>query len=171
MQQIDAVYVFSTVGGVSLLFVLYIISSYNSAVRLVNIISEAHANIGVVRTKKKQLITKLIELASSYGRSEMDTMKSISSLFSASAGSEQATVAKLANLRMSFPDIRANQLYEEVLGELSIIECELAKSKERYNTVVRTFNTNLTTFPSNLILSCLGFKSVNYWDNETGDSL
>lgn len=153
------------IGLASILIVgfIYVISLYNKAVRLRNIIPENRSNIEILRKKKEYLITKMVAIVDSYGLHEKGITEKVSFYFGRGEQSKgQPIVERLAYLRMAFPELKADGLYSQLLTELSDVETDIANRREEFNTSVRAYNTVLTLFPANVILRFLGFKPKDF---------
>lgn len=143
------------------LVVAYAINLFNEAQRLTLMVPEISSNIAVLQKKRADLISKLISIVESYGVHESSINTRISGDVS---GSEQSPcsrgiVERLASLRMAFPELKADSLYEMLMQELAQVETDLAKRREHYNAIVRAYNVVITQFPGNLLLAPFGFQS------------
>ena len=139
----------------------YVVSIYNSVQRLIQIIPEAASNIAVLRKKRTDLIAKLISIVDSYDLHESGIDVRVSSDFGGSTTSEKSggLVERLASLRMAFPELKADGLYEKLMQELAQVESDIAERREQYNSTVRAYNVAISQFPSNLLLSPFGYQS------------
>lgn len=153
------------IGLVSILIIglIYVISIYNKAIRLKNIIPENRSNIEILRKKKEYLITKMVAIVDSYGLHEKGTTENVSFYFGSGGPSKgQPIVDRLAYLRMAFPELKADRLYNQLLTELADVETDIANRREEFNASVRAYNTVLTLFPANIFLRLLGFKPKDF---------
>lgn len=151
------------VGVIIFAVLVYIISLYNKAVRFGNIIPENRSNIEVLRKKKEHLISKMLAIVDSYGLHEKGIMNNASDKF----GEGQSTtgnrlVERLSYLRMAFPELKADSLYNQLLTELANVETDIASRREEFNVSVRAYNTTLTLFPANIFLKLLGFRPKDF---------
>ncbi|VVN70820.1 LemA family protein [Pseudomonas fluorescens] len=137
----------------------YLVSLYNRVIRLSNIIPENRSNIEVLRKKKEYLITRMVAIIDSYGLHEKGITEKVSLDFGRGESSRgQPMVDRLAYLRMAFPELKADSLYNQLLSELAEVETDIASRREDFNTSVRAYNTVVTLFPANIILRPFGFK-------------
>lgn len=147
-------------GVVLVVLVVFCIGIYNKVQHLLNIIPEAISNISVLQKKRTDLISKLISIVDSYGIHESGITTKVSSDFGRgdNSSSGRRMVERLSSLRMSFPELKADSLYEALMDELSQVEDGIADRREQYNAVVRAYNTTLSQFPNNVLMSPFGFK-------------
>ena len=141
-------------------FGAFYIGVYNNAQRILNLIPEVASNIQVLTRKRTDLISKLIAIVDSYGLHERGVDTTVAREFGGSTnpGSLGGVVQRLASLRMSFQELRADGLYASLMQELALVESDIAKKRERYNATVRSFNTLISQFPINLLLLPFGYQ-------------
>lgn len=150
------------IGALLLLGVFaYCIGTYNAVQRMSNIIPEVWSNISVLVTKRTDLISKLTAIVDSYGLHESGVNIKVSSELggSTSTGQNQGVVQRLASLRMAFPELKADSLYENLMVQLTQVESDIANRREQYNSTIRAYNTALSQFPDNLVLLPFRFES------------
>ena len=66
----------------------------------------------------------------------------------------------------AYPDLKANQGFQQLQGELVDTEDKIQASRRFYNGSVRDFNIKLQVFPSNVFASMLGFKARDFFEVE-----
>jgi LemA protein len=148
-----------------LISIVYAISIYNEAQRLFNIIPEAESNISVLITKRNDLISKLITIVDSYDLHESSISENVASEFGG-GGDTKAVVQRLASLRMAFPELKSNTLYNVLMDELANVETEITSRREKFNISVRLYNTLISQFPANILLSPFSFQTVSYLSDD-----
>ena len=67
-------------------------------------------------------------------------------------------------LAESYPDLKANENFKELSGQLTKVEEDIANSRKYYNGVVRTFNDKVLMFPSNIVASMFGYKEKEMFE-------
>lgn len=145
-------------------FAFFYIGVYNTAQRFLNLIPEVASNIQVLTRKRTDLVSKLISIVESYGLHERGVDVSIAREFGGSANpvTSASVVQRLASLRVSFPQLKADGLYASLMQELAQVESDIAKKRERYNAAVRAFNTLISQFPINLLLLPFGYQAKHF---------
>ena len=58
----------------------------------------------------------------------------------------------------NYPDLKANQNFADLQGNLKETENKISFSRQFYNDAVTMYNTKLEVFPSSLVGSMFGFK-------------
>ncbi|WP_294465398.1 LemA family protein [uncultured Anaerofustis sp.] len=152
------------------LLVVYLITCYNSFVKLNNKIKEAYATMDVYLKKRYDLIPNLVETVKGYAKHEQGTLEKVIQArnMAMNAGSVDekvegenilsGTLKSLFALSESYPDLKANENFVSLQADLNRMEEEIASSRKYYNAIVNTFNTKTEVFPSNLIANMFGFS-------------
>lgn len=154
----------------------FVVGLYNSLVRLKVLVDEAWSGIDVQLKRRYDLIPNLVETVKGYAKHEKESLENITKLrTSAMNATNLEEKGKLENqlsgalktlfaVAENYPDLKANQNFLQLQGELSKIEEEIQGSRRYYNGAVRDFNTKLQVFPTNLIAGMLGFKARDFFE-------
>jgi len=151
------------VGLVVILFVVgifaYLITIYNSLVRLKNDIDKAWANIDVLLKQRHDELPKLIETCKGYMQYEQKTFQLITEARTAymRAGSvtEKAqadnmisgALKSLFAVSENYPDLKANNNFMQLQKRISELEEKIADRREFFNDDVNTYNIRIQQFP------------------------
>jgi LemA protein len=162
--------------GVILLIVIWVISLYNSLVRLRNRRQNAFADIDVQLRQRHDLVPQLVETVKGYAAHEKDLLLKITEARSAAIGAktiddkivaEQQLTSALQGLKVqveAYPDLKANQNFLQLQEELSDIENKLAAARRFFNGATTEYNNAVESFPGNLIAKNFGFKREIFFD-------
>ena len=145
-------------------------SIYNNLVKLRNNRENAFANIDVQLKQRHDLIPQLVATVKGYATHEKETLQRVTDARAAAMGAatindkiqaENTLSSALAGLKVSlesYPDLKANQNFLQLQGEISDIENKLAASRRFFNSTTRELNNAVQTFPSNILAGMFGFK-------------
>ena len=64
----------------------------------------------------------------------------------------------------AYPDLKANENFLQLQGEISDIENKLAAVRRYFNSSTRELNNAVETFPSNLIAGMFNFKKEEMFE-------
>jgi LemA protein len=174
------------VGGIVLL-ALFAIGEYNGLVTLRNRYKNAFSQIDVQLKRRHDLIPNLVETAKGYIKHERETLEAViaarNSAYSAGAqaaanpGDPQAMKAlsgaesglsgalgRLFAVAEAYPDLKANQNFQELQTALTALETEIQNARRYYNAVVRDFNTKIQSVPDVFVARMAGFKERDYFE-------
>ena len=160
--------------GMIVLFVLCFIVGlcivcYNNLVKLRNNRENAFANIDVQLKQRHDLIPQLVATVKGYAAHEKETLAMVTNARAAAMGAtsindkiaaENALSAALAGLRVSleaYPELKANQNFLQLQGEIADVENKLAATRRFFNSTTKELNNAVQTFPSNLLAGIFGF--------------
>ena len=155
---------------------LFVMGAYNNMQSQAQGIREAHSNTIVSMQKRVDLANKLVDIASSYGEHEKLTQITVAQNESVQAAMNTSqevdgTVNRILSMARAYPDLKANQTYQNLMGQLESIENDLQQKRQVYNSQVRSYNTSCTSIPIVFVASYLGFKTAPYFDVANADSL
>lgn len=148
---------------------LILIGLYNNLVRMRNNRENAFANIDVQLKQRYDLIPQLVSTVKGYAAHEKETLQRVTDARAAAMGAgtindkiaaDNALSTALSGLRVqleAYPDLKANQNFLQLQGEISDIENKLAASRRFFNSTTRELNNAVQTFPANIIAGMFGF--------------
>lgn len=61
----------------------------------------------------------------------------------------------------AYPELKANENYKQLMNELAMTENQIAQYRNNYNEQVRSYNKMVRSFPNNIILSILGYETID----------
>ncbi len=158
--------------------VLWLISIYNSLIRLKNRVDEAWSDIDVQLKRRYDLIPNLVETVKGYASHEKELFTKVTEARSRAmqAGSlhDKAeaenmlsnTLKSLFAVAENYPQLRASENFAKLQDELSDTENKIQAARRFYNGMVRDFNTKIQVFPNNIIAGTLGFKNREFFEIE-----
>src|SRR5882757_2257685 len=164
--------------GLIVLFVLWIIMIYNGLVALRQRVNQSFSDIDVQTKQRHDLIPNLVETVKGYAAHERGTLEAVvqarNAAVTAQAGGVAAQAAaenvlsgalrQLFALSEAYPDLKANQNFQQLQAELSDIENKIAAARRFFNNAVQEYNTGIQQFPAVLIAGTLGFTQRTFFD-------
>ncbi len=161
--------------GVLLVIAVYAVTLYNGLVQLKHNVTKAWANIDVLLKQRHDELPKLVETCKQYMKFEQDTLARViearSKVFSAREAQNvpalgqaetglRAALGSLFALAEDYPDLKANQNFQQLQTRISSLENAIADRREFYNESVNVNNVRVEQFPDTLIASIFGFKAA-----------
>lgn len=172
--------------GVAVIFLLLIglVILYNNLVAKKQMVDNGWADIDVQLKRRSDLIPNLVEVVKGYASHERTVLDEViqrrNEVNSAdgSAGDRDAKesaisqgLTRLFALAESYPDLKANEQFLQLQGELSDTEAKIAYARRFFNGAVRELNTAIQTFPAVLIAGPFGFHQREFFEIEQVDRL
>ena len=170
-------------GAVCLVLVIllfWVIGIYNRLVRQRNQVQASWAQIDVQLKRRTDLIPNLVETVKGYAAHEKGTLDAViqarnGALAAANADpaaraqAENAvtqTLGRLFALAEAYPNLKANENFAALQGELTNTEDRIAYSRQFYNSAVQTYNNATQTIPTNIIAGMMNFKTKEYFETQ-----
>jgi LemA protein len=162
--------------GVILIIVIWVTSLYNGLVRLRNRRQNAFADIDVQLRQRHDLVPQLVDTVKGYATHERELLTRITEARSAAINAqsiedkiatEKQLTSALQGLKIAveaYPDLKANQNFLQLQGELSDIENKLAAARRFFNGATMEYNNAVESFPGNMIARNFGFKREVMFD-------
>ena len=151
--------------AVIVILAIWIVSLYNSLVKLRNNRENAFADIDVQLKQRHDLIPQLVETVKGYASHEKETLERVINARKIMA--ENVLTSALAGLKITleaYPDLKANQNFLQLQEEISDLENKLAAVRRYFNSATKELNNAVETFSSNLIAGMFGFKKEVMFD-------
>jgi len=164
--------------GVIVLVLLYIVGIYNRLVRLRALVKEGFSGITVQLRRRADLIPNLVETVQGYATHEREVFEEVTAkrAEATAAGSVQATaqadaqmtglLGRLMAVAEAYPELKANQNFLDLQGQLATIETELQGARRYYNATVRDLNSTIQSFPPVVIARPMGFGEEPFYQDE-----
>lgn len=166
-----------TIIGLAILAValVYGITIYNALVQIKHNVSKAWANIDVLLKQRHDELPKLVETCKQYMKFEQDTLTRViearSKVFTAREAQNmpalgqaetgmRAALGSLFALAEAYPDLKANQTFQQLQTRISALENAIADRREFYNESVNINNVRIEQFPDLIVARLLGFKAA-----------
>lgn len=157
---------------------LFLISIYNSLVKLRNRVKNAWSQIDVQLKRRHDLIPNLIETVKGYMTHERDTLENITKARSQAVAAESVgekakaegeltrSLGKFNLVVENYPDLKANQNFLSLQEELTSTENKISFSRQNYNDQVLFYNNKIQMFPSNIVAGMFKFNVEEFFEIE-----
>ncbi len=164
--------------SLAVILIIWVISMYNSLVRLRNQVKNAWSQIDVQLKRRYDLIPNLIETVKGYMKHERETLEAVTRMRAQAMGATGvADKAKAENMLSSalgqfkvavenYPDLKANKNFLALQEELTSTENKISFARQNYNDQVLFFNNKTEMFPSNILAGMFGFSKEVFFEIE-----
>ena len=163
-----------------LLFIIIIVSlfakTYNKLVDGREKVKNQWSQIDVQLRRRFDLIPNLVETVKGYAAHEKETLENVTMWRSRVSSAQTTEEAIDANAGLSgalgrllvtmekYPDLKANQNFLKLQGELTEIENKISFARQFYNDAVQKYNVYVKRFPSNIVASMFKFKEEKFFE-------
>ncbi|MEH6466156.1 MAG: LemA family protein [Porticoccus sp.] len=158
--------------GLLILLAGYAITLYNNLVALKHRVVQAWSNIDVLLKQRHDELPKLVETCKQYMQYEQGTLEKVINARSMVSNAAQnqdlgalgvaetalrSGLGRLFALAEDYPELRANQSFQNLQSRISDLENSIADRRELYNDVVNLNNIRIEQVPDVFIANFFKF--------------
>lgn len=153
-----------------------VIGTYNGLATSREAVTSKAADIDTALQRRADLIPNLVNTVKGFTQHEDEVIEKITtarehlvnaqSLEEKSAANAELTsgLNALMVIVENYPDLKSSENFIALQDELSGTENRIATARHDYNEVVKTYNTKIQTFPSNIIAGMFNFEKAEYFE-------
>lgn len=156
-------------------FFVFLWINFNSFIVKKNQVKEDFSDIDIQLKRKMNLIEQLINIVKAYAKHEKEVFENVARVRSYLDKSTTITdIEKAENLLNAsmrsifaivenYPDLKANESYQNLMLNLKETEDRIAFYREEYNKSVKKYNNAIQVFPSHVAAKIFGFNEENFF--------
>lgn len=163
--------------GVIAVVLIAAVLMYNGLVRGRTLVNEGWSGIDAQLKRRADLIPNLVETVKGYAAHEKSTLDELTRLRAGAGGSDvaaraaneqqiTAAIGRLMAVAEAYPDLKANQNFQNLSEQLGGLENEIQLARRYYNGAVRNYNVSVQQFPGNLVAGTFGFAPATFFELE-----
>jgi LemA protein len=158
---------------------------YNTAVTLDQDVKESWGNVQTAYQRRNDLIVNLVKTVQGAAEYEKGTLeavmkaraeatktvidpKNITPEQLAKFNESQSALSRLLVTVENYPSLRANEGFLKLQDEITSTENQILTARTRFNESVKPYNSNIITFPRNIIAGWFGLKEKPYFEAVSG---
>ena len=163
--------------------------TYNTMVTQDEGVKTAWSQVENQYQRRMDLIPNLVNTVKGYATHEKETLEGVVSAraeatkttidpsnlneesmkkFQAAQGELSSALSRLMVVMERYPDLKANQNFLELQAQLEGTENRISVERKRFNETAQSYNTNIRTFPTNILAGMFGFQPKAYFSAESG---
>jgi LemA protein len=149
---------------------LWVVSDYNRLISLRNLVENAWAETDVQLKRRGDLVPNLVETVKGYATHERQTFENVMQARNAAMNADRpparaeaenaltSAIKSVFAIAEAYPELKANQGFLSLQGELTATEGYIAQCRSHYNDAVLAFNNALQVFPMNVVAGLFRFE-------------
>ena len=164
-------------------------SSYNDMVLRREAATAQLGNVENQYQRRMDLIPNLVNTVRGYASHEQNTLSEVvearaqatqtridvndaaaMARFAQAQGELSSALSRLMAISESYPDLKANQSFQELQSQLEGTENRIAVARQRFNEAASVYNAYIMKFPSNAIAGMFGFEKAALFQADEGAS-
>lgn len=166
------------IGVLIVLIVGWLFAAYNGLVRKRVQCENAWSQIDVQLKRRHDLIPNLVNTVKGYASHERETLEAVTQArqqaVDASGVADQAqaenmltgALRQLFALSESYPDLKANQNFQQLQEELVSTENKISYARQHFNDTVSRLNTAIQSVPTNIVAGMFNFEQREFFEVE-----
>ena len=167
--------------------VLWGIKVNNNMVTMEETVSKSWGNVENVYQRRADLIPNLVATVKGYAQHESSTLEAVVNARAAATqvkggdlSSEEiaayqkaqsevsSTLSRLLLVVENYPELKANENFLDLQAQLEGTENRIAVERQKFNETAQAYNTEIRTFPTNLIAGLFHFDKKGYFKAAEG---
>jgi len=174
LAAVGAIVVVAIIVAVSLMGI------YNGLVTKSQAIDAQWAQVETQYQRRFDLIPNLVNAVKGMMKQEQTVFQSIAdartkygaaqsvNAKAAAAGEVETSLGRLIAVMENYPELKSNQNVTGLMDELAGTENRISVERKRFNDLTRDYNTQIKTFPTNMLAGMFGFTEKQYFQSVTG---
>jgi len=167
--------------GIVVVAALWLIATYNGLVSLRQRCRQAFSDIDVQLKQRHDLVPNLVETVKGYATHEKGTLEAVikarnaavsaqgPAAQAAAEGALQGALRQIFALAEAYPDLKANQSFQQLQTELTDLENKIAAARRFFNNAAAEYNATRESFPAVLFAQSMGFGPQEFFNLEEGE--
>lgn len=155
---------------------IFLFSSYNGLVTTEEQVNTQWANVESKLQRRYDLIPNLVEAVRGSMQQEQEVFGNIADARARMAGATtqdeqiaaannmESALGRLLVVMENYPQLRSNENVQRLMDELAGTENRISVERDKYNEVVRTYNTKIRQIPTSIFAGMLGFSQRSYFE-------
>lgn len=160
--------------------VSYVWGSYNTFVIAKQDINNQWSNVKTEYQRRADLVNNLVEVTKGYAKFESETLIKVTEARSGKFGVSQdeemqnlnsldSAISRLLVVMEKYPELKSIEQYNKLSEELKNTENRIQIARTDYNSLIRSYNILVSTFPRTVVASWFGYKELKFFDNNKGN--
>jgi LemA protein len=113
-------------------------------------------------TQEQKVFLAIADARTKYGAAQTVNEKA------AAAGEVETALGRLLAIMENYPELKSSQNVTQLMDELAGTENRISVERRRFNELTRDYNTQVKTFPTNMLAGMFGFSERQYFQSVTG---
>jgi LemA protein len=155
---------------------LFVLLTYNRMVSRRNAVDNSWGQIEAALQRRHDLIPNLVEAVKGYAKHEKETFENVTKARgtavaakgpqsqAAAEGVLGAVLGRLMVVAEQYPELRATENFQQLQGQLTETENQIAITRRVYNDTVQTYNTGIQVFPNSVLAGMFNFEPRTFFD-------
>lgn len=176
-------------GAVIVIALFWGCNGYNGLVTMDEGVQGKWANVETQYQRRADLIPNLVNTVKGYAKHEQSTLEGVVKArseatavkidptnltpeklaeYQKAQGSLTTALGKLIAIQENYPDLKANENFQELQSQLEGTENRITVARKDFNDAAKEYNTAIRRFPKTILASLFGFEKKAYFEASEG---
>lgn len=173
LGPLTIIFVFALFAG------MWVMGTYNSLIRANEAVTGQWAQVETQYQRRFDLVPNLVNATKGTMRQEQAVFGAIAEARTKYAGAPsgsndkvqaanqyESAIARLLIVMENYPTLKSIDSVSKLTDELAGTENRIAISRDRYNSIVLSYNQSLLGFPRNLLAGMFGFQKRDFFKSD-----
>ena len=163
--------------------------TYNGLVKQQEGVKAAWSQVENVYQRRADLIPNLVNTVKGYAAHEKETLEGVVNAranatsvkidpsnmteadlkkFQEAQGELSGALSRLIAVSEAYPELKANENFLNLQSQLEGTENRIAVERKNFNEVAQAYNTEIRTFPTNILAGLFNFDAKPYFEAQAG---
>jgi len=168
---------------VAVIIIIALVGMYNSLVIKQQAIDAQWSQVETQYQRRYDLIPNLVNSVKGMMKQEQTVFQAIADARTkygsattvdakaAAAGEVETALGRLIAVMENYPDLKSSQTVINLMDELAGTENRISVERRRFNDLTRDYNTQIKTFPTNMLAGMFGFTEKQYFKSVSGSDI
>ncbi len=162
--------------GIIAIILLWAVSKYNFFIKTGEQITAQWAQVENQYQRRFDLIPNIVNTVKGVAKQEKDVFGALADARAHYAGATttdqkaqaasqvESAFGRLLAIAENYPVLQSSQAYRDLIVSLEGTENRISVERQKYNDLVRVYDTSVKTFPSSIIAKIFGVSERAYFD-------
>lgn len=162
--------------GIILILLLWGISKYNFFIKQGEQITAQWAQVENQYQRRFDLIPNIVNTVKGVAKQEKEVFGAIAEARTRYAGATtpdekaaaasqvESSLGRLLVITENYPTLQSSQAYRDLIVSLEGTENRISVERQKYNDLVRSYNSSVKTFPSSILAQMFGVTAHEYFE-------
>ncbi len=167
--------------AIIVILALWAVTKYNFFVRTGEQVTAQWAQVENQYQRRFDLIPNIVNTVKGVAKQEQDVFGMIADARTkysgatttdekaAAASQVESALGRLLVIAESYPVLQSSQAYRDLIVSLEGTENRITVERQKYNDLVREYDTNVKTFPTSILAKMFGLTEKEYFNVPTAN--
>ena len=177
--------------AIIVIFIMSLVGTYNGLVQSKEEISGKINDLQAQYQRRTDLIPNLVSTVKGSAEFEKSTLEDVMNArakatsiqlnadnlteedlkkFQDAQNEVTSSLNRLMAVAESYPELKTTAAFQDLMTQLEVTENRISVARQDYGSAVKTYNTKVKSFPTNILAGMFGFSESPYFEAESTET-